>query len=294
MFVIRYDWRNNSVLFVHNLDEKPREVTFAVGLDGEAGKLLINLLSEDHSRAGKNGKHTLMLEAYGYRWYRVGGLDYLLKRSDIDVDAIGQSRRQRAPEPSSSPRRREPITTRCLLRSAAVTILLHQMGRGGYGSPNLRLDGLLLSTLISYPIYERRVGGTLVTERLLGQLCFADRLVDEVAGGNEFLERVSALVDCCNVEAALTPFRSTVMGAPCYPATVMFKSLLLTLCYRFSDPALEETLGYLLSFRRFFLVPLEQKTPYHSSIWRFREELARSVVAAQRLAALRARSSKQA
>jgi maltose alpha-D-glucosyltransferase/alpha-amylase len=25
-----------------------------------------------------------MLEAYGYRWYRAGGLDYLLKRSDID------------------------------------------------------------------------------------------------------------------------------------------------------------------------------------------------------------------
>ena len=25
VLVIRYDWRNNSVLFVHNLDEKPRE-----------------------------------------------------------------------------------------------------------------------------------------------------------------------------------------------------------------------------------------------------------------------------
>jgi maltose alpha-D-glucosyltransferase/alpha-amylase len=25
-----------------------------------------------------------MLEAYGYRWYRVGGLDCLLKRTDID------------------------------------------------------------------------------------------------------------------------------------------------------------------------------------------------------------------
>ncbi len=84
VFVIRYDWRNNSVLFVHNLDEKPREISFAVGLDGEDGELLINLLSEDHSRAGKNGKHTLLLEAYGYRWYRCGGLDYLLKRSDID------------------------------------------------------------------------------------------------------------------------------------------------------------------------------------------------------------------
>ena len=32
VLVIRYDWRNNSVLFVHNLDEKPREVSFAVGL----------------------------------------------------------------------------------------------------------------------------------------------------------------------------------------------------------------------------------------------------------------------
>src|SRR5690349_7898680 len=32
VLVIRYDWRNNSVLFVHNLDEKPREVSFHVGL----------------------------------------------------------------------------------------------------------------------------------------------------------------------------------------------------------------------------------------------------------------------
>ena len=26
VLVIRYDWRNNSVLFVHNLDDKPREI----------------------------------------------------------------------------------------------------------------------------------------------------------------------------------------------------------------------------------------------------------------------------
>jgi maltose alpha-D-glucosyltransferase/alpha-amylase len=91
VLVIRYDWRNNSVLLVHNLDEKPREVSFAVGLPGEAGKLLVNLLSEDHSHADKRGKHTLVLEAYAYRWYRVGGLDYLLKRSDIDTDAAGKT-----------------------------------------------------------------------------------------------------------------------------------------------------------------------------------------------------------
>jgi len=85
VLLMRYDWRNNSVLFVHNLDAKPHEITFAVGLDGERqGALLINLLSEEHSRSGKDGKHRLVIEAYGYRWYRVGGLDYLLRRSEID------------------------------------------------------------------------------------------------------------------------------------------------------------------------------------------------------------------
>ncbi len=91
VLIIRYDWRNNSVLFVHNLDEKPREISFAVGLPREAGKLLINLLSEDHSRADRGGQHTVVLEPYGYRWYRVGGLDYLLKRSDIDTDMTGRA-----------------------------------------------------------------------------------------------------------------------------------------------------------------------------------------------------------
>lgn len=48
----------------------------------DVGKRLVNLLSEDHSQANETGKHTLVLEPYGYCWYRVGGLDYLLKRSD--------------------------------------------------------------------------------------------------------------------------------------------------------------------------------------------------------------------
>ena len=83
VLAMRYDWRNNSVLFVHNLAATPREIEFEAGLPGEQGKLLVNLLSEDHSRADADGKHCLMLEAYALRWYRVGGLDYLLKRSDV-------------------------------------------------------------------------------------------------------------------------------------------------------------------------------------------------------------------
>jgi len=84
ILIMRYDWRNNSVLFVHNFDAKPHEIVFEVGLEGETPGLLMNLLAEDHSHAGEDGKHRLVIEAYGYRWYRVGGLDYLLRRSEID------------------------------------------------------------------------------------------------------------------------------------------------------------------------------------------------------------------
>ncbi len=87
VLAIRYDWRNNSVLFVHNLDDKPHEVSFAVGIGTDQDSNLINLLTEDHSHADDKGRHRLMLEAYAYRWFRVGGLDYLLKRSDIDGNA---------------------------------------------------------------------------------------------------------------------------------------------------------------------------------------------------------------
>ena len=85
VLAIRYDWRNNSVLFVHNLDAIPREVAFSTGLRGKESRLLVNLLTDNHSRAREDGKHYLLLEAYGYRWYRVGGLDYLLKRAEIET-----------------------------------------------------------------------------------------------------------------------------------------------------------------------------------------------------------------
>jgi len=85
VLAIRYDWRNNSVLFVHNLDATPKEISFSTGLRGKENRLLVNLLTEDHNRAAENGRHRLLLEPYGYRWYRVGGLDYLLKRSEIET-----------------------------------------------------------------------------------------------------------------------------------------------------------------------------------------------------------------
>jgi len=101
ILAVRYDWRNNSVLFVHNLSDTPREVALSTGLAGPEGRVLINLLTENHSNAAEDGKHHVLLEAYAYRWYRVGGLDYLLKRA-------ATSRRPPGPEPRRSLRAAGP------------------------------------------------------------------------------------------------------------------------------------------------------------------------------------------
>jgi maltose alpha-D-glucosyltransferase / alpha-amylase len=82
ILVMQYSWRNNSVLCVHNLSGEPRKIRFSLQLE-EKQCMLANLLSDDHSQSDQDGKHSMLLEPYGYRWFRVCGLDYLLKRSDI-------------------------------------------------------------------------------------------------------------------------------------------------------------------------------------------------------------------
>ena len=118
-----------------------------------------------------------------------------------------------------------------------------------------------------------------MAERNLGQLSLVDHLVGATVPGNAFLERVSGLVDWTAVDAVLGPLRPSALGAPSYPAAVMLKALLLQQWYGLSDPALEEALGDRLSFRRFCGFPLDRETPDHTTIWRFREELAGSGVA---------------
>jgi maltose alpha-D-glucosyltransferase/alpha-amylase len=82
VLVLRYEWRNNAVLLMHNLSAEPVEVRLpAQEAHGRTG-LLVNLLSEEHSKAMEDGHHCVLLERYGYRWYRVGGLDYLLRRTE--------------------------------------------------------------------------------------------------------------------------------------------------------------------------------------------------------------------
>ena len=56
---------------------------FRSGCANPGEDMLVNLLSDDHSQVGADGRHSVVIEPYGYRWYRVGGLDYLLKRSEV-------------------------------------------------------------------------------------------------------------------------------------------------------------------------------------------------------------------
>ena len=81
ILAMRYDWKNNAVLFLHNLHPEPREVRFSVDYEREQERILVNLLSEEHSHPEKGNRHCVLMEPYGYRWFRIGGLDYLLKRS---------------------------------------------------------------------------------------------------------------------------------------------------------------------------------------------------------------------
>jgi len=75
---MRYDWRGNSLVTVHNFDDKSHEARIKPGVDG--GDRLVNLMNKDESHAGNNGVHRIALEAYGYRWYRTGDLNHVLRR----------------------------------------------------------------------------------------------------------------------------------------------------------------------------------------------------------------------
>ena len=80
VLALRYSWRNNDVLTVHNLRNEAVEVELR--LPGEAGKKLVSLFDHEHSDARPGGRHRLVLKPYGYLWYRMGGLGYLLDRKD--------------------------------------------------------------------------------------------------------------------------------------------------------------------------------------------------------------------
>jgi len=79
VLAMRYEWRGGQLVILHNFSDTPQAVRIKLG--GEENQTLTNLLSNEDSQAATNGVHRITLEAHGYRWYRAGASDYLLKRS---------------------------------------------------------------------------------------------------------------------------------------------------------------------------------------------------------------------
>ena len=81
VLILRFTWKDNAVITVHSFAAEPLELTFRTGPRDGPDKVLTNVLHAEQSVADGEGRHRVLMEPYGYRWYRVGGLDDLLHRS---------------------------------------------------------------------------------------------------------------------------------------------------------------------------------------------------------------------
>jgi maltose alpha-D-glucosyltransferase/alpha-amylase len=81
VLAIRFDWRQTSLVTLHNFSSRSQKVRLTAG--GAGGRLLVSVFDDEHSRAHNDGAHHLSLDPYGWKWLRVGGMDSTLDRSDL-------------------------------------------------------------------------------------------------------------------------------------------------------------------------------------------------------------------
>jgi maltose alpha-D-glucosyltransferase/alpha-amylase len=81
VLAIRYDWRQTSLVTVHNFSNRPQKLKVKISADRD--DLLVDVFSDRHSRRHPDGLHHITLDGYGWRWYRVGATDNILDRSDL-------------------------------------------------------------------------------------------------------------------------------------------------------------------------------------------------------------------
>jgi maltose alpha-D-glucosyltransferase/alpha-amylase len=63
---------------LHNFADAAQTVNLKLELEGR--ERLVDLIGEEHSKADSRGMHEVVLDGYGYRWYRVGVVDETLTR----------------------------------------------------------------------------------------------------------------------------------------------------------------------------------------------------------------------
>jgi IS5 family transposase len=107
-----------------------------------------------------------------------------------------------------------------------------------------------------------------------GQPSFIEAWLPKGAGANAALDRLSGLVKWYRFEKLMAHLRDEGgPGRPGYPVLVLFRALLLQSLYGLSERELEEALGDRLSFKRFVGLSLEDATPDHTVLNRFRNQL---------------------
>ena len=111
-----------------------------------------------------------------------------------------------------------------------------------------------------------------MAERIVGQLSLADGLVSPPAGS--MLDQFDAALDWTPLRAQLGKRGGAGPGNSSYPSEALLRCLLLGVWYDLSDPALETAIADRISFRRFAGLSLHDRVPDHSTLWRFRQELA--------------------
>jgi transposase, IS5 family len=116
------------------------------------------------------------------------------------------------------------------------------------------------------------------------QFGLADSIVQRRGKKTAWLERLDAAIDWAALETIVEGIYGSREGGLAYPLLTYVKLLLLQQWHGLSDEGLEAAVDDRLSFRRFAGIPLSESVPDHSSIWRFREELARRDLAARLLA----------
>src|ERR1700704_2005136 len=111
------------------------------------------------------------------------------------------------------------------------------------------------------------------------QLSLVEALVSSKIGRNETLDRLIKDVKWYRFEKLLARLKPEGAGRPPYDPLLMLKALLLQQWYRLSDAELEEVLNDRMSFRRFLGLSLEDASPDHTTLCRFRNRLAEAGLA---------------
>src|SRR5215210_284963 len=116
------------------------------------------------------------------------------------------------------------------------------------------------------------------------QLGLADSIVRRRGKKSEWLDRLDTVLDWPALETIVSGIYASREGGLAYPLLTYLKLLLLQQWYGLSDEGLEAAVDDRPSFRRFAGIPLSRGVPDHSSVWRFREELAKRGLAERLLA----------